>query len=114
MNYEEKKISAVIVAAGMGKRMKSKINKQYLLLEEKPILSHTIDVFEQNKYIDEIIIVTREEEIDYCKVNAIDKYNFNKVKKVVSGGTERQDSVYEGLKIWKCIYRYSWTTTECC
>lgn len=99
MSYEGKKISVVIAAAGMGKRMKSKVNKQYLLLKEKPIVSHTIEVFEKNKYVDEIIVVTREEEVNYCKVNVVDKYNFKKVKEVVRGGVERQDSVYNGLKI---------------
>lgn len=98
MSYKDKFISAVIVAAGMGKRMKSEINKQYLLLDEKPILSYTIEIFEKNQYVDEIIIVTREEEIEYCRINVVDKYNLKKVKKIVIGESERQDSVYNGLK----------------
>lgn len=97
MSYKNNYISVVIVAAGMGKRMKSNINKQYLLLKNNPILSYTIDKFENNNYIDEIIVVTREEEIDYCKTNIIEKYEFKKVKNVIAGGKERQDSVYNGL-----------------
>lgn len=98
MSYNNKFISVVIVAAGIGKRMKSKLNKQYILLNEKPILAHTIERFEQNEYIDEIIVVARSEEIDYCKYSVIDKYEFKKVEGVVGGGVERQDSVYNGLK----------------
>lgn len=55
MSYKENFISVVIVAAGLGKRMKANINKQYLLLKEKPIVAHTIEKFENNDNIDEII-----------------------------------------------------------
>lgn len=98
MSYKNNFISVVIVAAGLGKRMKSDINKQYLLLKEKPIVAHTIEKFENNKYIDEIIVVTKEEEMEYCRVNVVEKYNLRKVKDIISGGVQRQDSVYNGLK----------------
>ncbi len=98
MSFEDEFISVVIVAAGLGKRMKSKMNKQYLLLKNKPIVARTIEKFESNKYINEIIVVTTEDEKEYCKVNVVEKYNFKKVKAIVSGGLERQDSVYNGLK----------------
>lgn len=97
MSYQGKYISAVIVAAGMGKRMKSSISKQFLPIGGRPILSHTIKKFNDCKYIDEIIIVTREEERDYCKKEIVEKYNFSKVTCIVYGGKERQDSVYNGL-----------------
>lgn len=98
MSYKENYISVIIVAAGMGKRMKSNINKQYLLLKEKPIVAYTIEKFENNKHVDEIVVVTREEEMDYCRVNVVEKYNFKKVREIIAGGEERQDSVYNGLK----------------
>ncbi|AFS79313.1 2-C-methyl-D-erythritol 4-phosphate cytidylyltransferase IspD [Gottschalkia acidurici 9a] len=98
MSYKGNHISVIVVAAGMGKRMRSSINKQYLLLKDRPILSYTIDKFENNQYVDEIIIVTREEEIEYCMANVIERYKFKKVKGVIPGGNERQDSVYNGLK----------------
>ena len=98
MSYNEKLVSVVIVAAGLGKRMKSKINKQYLLLKDKPILAHTIKAFEENKYVDEIIVTTRSDEREYCKENIVEKYGFKKVEAIVSGSVERQDSVYNGLK----------------
>ncbi|WP_425448445.1 2-C-methyl-D-erythritol 4-phosphate cytidylyltransferase [Dethiothermospora halolimnae] len=97
MAYKGKYISVIIPAAGMGKRMDKGMNKQFILLKGKPILAHTIDKFNSCPYIDEIIIVTREEEKKYCRDNIIDKYGFHKVNKIVKGGEERQDSVYNGL-----------------
>lgn len=98
MSYHKKNVSVVIPAAGMGKRMNTDINKQYIELKGKAILAHTIEKFEKNKYIDEIIIVTRKDEEDFCKKNIVLKYNFKKVKDIVCGGKERRDSVYNGLK----------------
>ncbi len=89
--------SAVITAAGKGTRMKSDINKQYIVLCGIPVLARTIAVFEACEQIDEIIVVINEEDIKYCKQEIIDKYNFIKVKALVSGGAERQNSVYKGL-----------------
>lgn len=91
------KVSVVIPAAGQGKRMKAEKNKQFLLLDEKPILAHTIAKFEDSK-VDEIIVVAKEDELDYCRNEIIKKYKFNKVDKVVVGGDTRQESVYNGLQ----------------
>lgn len=99
MSYKRSYISVVIVAAGLGRRMKSNINKQYLLLKEKPIVAYTIDKFENNTYIDEIILVAKDDEKEYCRINVVEKYNYKKVKAIVSGGSKRQDSVYNGLKL---------------
>ncbi|MBS4536855.1 2-C-methyl-D-erythritol 4-phosphate cytidylyltransferase [Clostridium sp. D2Q-11] len=98
MSYNTKKVSIVIPAAGMGKRMNKDINKQYIELKGKAILAWTIERFDNNKYVDEIIIVAKEDEIDFCKENIIKKYKFKKVKDVVAGGNERRDSVFNGLK----------------
>lgn len=89
---------AVILAAGQGKRMQSKVQKQYLLINEKPVLYHTLRVFEKSSIISEIVLVTGKEEIGYCKTEIIEKYGFSKVHKIVAGGKERYHSVYEGLK----------------
>lgn len=96
--YKDKFISVIIAAAGQGKRMNSKVNKQYLKLGNKPILSHTIDVFEKSLWIDEIIIVTHSDEVEYCKENIVKAYAFKKVKKIIAGGSKRQESVFNGLK----------------
>ena len=83
------KNTAIILAAGKGKRMQSDVPKQYLLLEGHPVLFYSIRAFEES-FIDEIILVTGKDEVD--------KYGFQKVKKIVAGGKERYHSVYEGLK----------------
>lgn len=92
------KTCAVVLAAGQGKRMNTKVAKQYLLLKEKPILFYALDAFEKSM-VDEIVLVTGEEEIEYCQKEFIEKYNFKKVKKIVAGGKERYHSVVNGLKV---------------
>lgn len=91
------KSTAIILAAGKGKRMQSDVPKQYLLLEGHPILFYSIRAFEES-FIDEIILVTGKDEVEYCKKEIVARYGFQKVKKVVAGGRERYHSVYEGLK----------------
>lgn len=88
---------AVILAAGKGSRMEESINKQYLKINQHPILYYTLKAFSQSNYIDEIIVVVAEGEMDYCRKEIIEKYNFLKVKDIVIGGKERQDSVLRGL-----------------
>ena len=92
-----RKSIAIIVAAGKGTRMGGSINKQFLLLEGKPILAHTIKAFEECESIDEIIIIVAEGEIDYCRGNIIEKYGYKKVVRIIVGGRERVDSVFRGL-----------------
>lgn len=90
--------SVVIVAAGKGTRMNMDLNKQYVEIAEKPVLARTIQAFEDCAHIGEIVIVVNKQDILYCKQNIIDVYGFEKVKALVSGGDERQKSVYNGLK----------------
>lgn len=91
------RIAAVIPAAGQSRRMGGKINKQFLMLGEKPVLAHTLLLFQNCSLIDEIIVVAAQGEVEYCQEFVIDKYNLSKVNKVIEGGKERQDSVYKGL-----------------
>ncbi|MDX9917659.1 MAG: 2-C-methyl-D-erythritol 4-phosphate cytidylyltransferase [Gudongella sp.] len=95
--YRGKFVSVIIAAAGMSNRMGSKINKQFIVIDNKPILAHTIGKFEDCKYIDEIIVVSKENEVDYCRKEIVKKYGFRKVTRIVKGGKERQDSVYNGI-----------------
>lgn len=90
-------LRVVIAAAGTGSRMGSRINKQYLLLNNRPVLAYSLDVFEQYEAVDEIIIVAKSSEISYCEQEIVSKYNYRKVSRVVAGGSERQDSVWAGL-----------------
>jgi len=88
---------ALIPAAGMGKRMGAGMNKQYLLLDGKPILAHTLAVFENAPFIDGIYIVAPEQEIPFCRSEVVERFGFAKVRAVVAGGAERQHSVWNGL-----------------
>ncbi|MAE43159.1 hypothetical protein CMO93_05280 [Candidatus Woesearchaeota archaeon] len=88
---------AIIVAGGKGKRMKRNVNKLFLLLNKEPIIVHTLKVFQECKEINQIILVVSPE--DGNKFEDVVKANkFDKVKNIVEGGVERQDSVYNGIK----------------
>jgi len=88
---------AIVLAGGSGSRMNSDVPKQYMKVWEKPILYYALKTFEES-FIDEIILVASEKEMQYCKINIVDKYNFKKISKIVAGGKERYNSVYNGLK----------------
>ncbi|MBP3888451.1 MAG: 2-C-methyl-D-erythritol 4-phosphate cytidylyltransferase [Cellulosilyticum sp.] len=92
-----KKIAAVIVAGGSGKRMGTAIKKQFIKLRDKEVLAYTIEAFNKLEEISEIIVVTGEEDIQKVEKEIIQAYRLNKVSKVVAGGKERQDSVHNGL-----------------
>jgi 2-C-methyl-D-erythritol 4-phosphate cytidylyltransferase len=92
------KIIALVPAAGMGKRMGAAINKQYLELAGKPILAHTLQLFQQADLIDEIYPIVPAPEIEYCRTHVVEKYGITKVKQIVAGGAERQNSVINGLR----------------
>ena len=91
------KCTAIVLAAGQGKRMNSSVQKQFLILKGKPLLYYSLDCFQKSKEIEDIILVTGKECIDFCKQEIIELYGFTKVSKVVAGGKERYDSVYAGL-----------------
>lgn len=91
------KSAAIVLAAGQGKRMHSSVQKQFLLLDGKPLIFYGLDAFE-NSPIDQIVLVTGLDEISYCQTEIVEKYRFSKVTHIVSGGKERYHSVYEGLK----------------
>ncbi|MFI3172361.1 MAG: 2-C-methyl-D-erythritol 4-phosphate cytidylyltransferase [Eubacteriales bacterium] len=93
-----KQCSAIVLAAGQGKRMGTKVQKQYLEILGFPVLYYSLKAFQESSIIDEIILVTGKDEIESCKQEFVQKYNFTKVKCVVAGGKERYDSVYQGLQ----------------
>ena len=95
--YKGNFVSVIVAAAGMSNRMGSKINKQFIAIDNKPILVHTLETFENCDYIDEIILVSKEDEVEYCKKEVVAKYRFKKVKNIIRGGKERQDSIYNGI-----------------
>ena len=92
-----KKCTAIVLAAGKGKRMGTEVAKQYLLLGERPVLAHALQTFEDS-FIDDVILVTAPEEIDYCRKEIVERYGFSKVAMIVAGGAERYHSVACGLQ----------------
>ncbi len=93
----KEKTTAVILAAGQGRRMQSRIQKQFLLLNGYPVLYYSLKAF-QESFVDELVLVTGAAETAYCENEIVRRYGFSKVKAVVPGGRERCHSVYEGLK----------------
>lgn len=95
---EKSYCTAIVLAAGQGKRMNSAVRKQYLMLAGKPILYYSLYMFQSSDIIDEIVLVVGAGETDYCREQFVDKYGFTKVSKIVTGGAERYHSVWNGLK----------------
>lgn len=92
-----KYVNVVIVAAGTGSRMNSKLNKQFIDLDGVPVIARTIKAFNDSKIIDKIVVVISEE-LKANFINEIElKYDFHKLYKIVVGGKERQESVFNGL-----------------
>lgn len=95
---------AIVLAAGSGSRMHSDTKKQYMPICGKPLVYYSLKVFEDS-FIDEVILVCGKDEIEYCKVEIVQKYSFRKVRCIVQGGKERYNSVANGLKMIKdCDY----------
>jgi len=90
-------VSAIIVAAGLGTRMTGDIRKQYLLLNGRPILSHTLRIFENCPAVDRIFLVVQAEDFDFCRTRILSSLKGRVNVTLVPGGAERQDSVYNGL-----------------
>ncbi|KQC09010.1 MAG: hypothetical protein APR62_03575 [Smithella sp. SDB] len=91
------RIVAIIPAGGAGKRLKANVAKQYLLLNQTPVVVHTLQVFQMSKIVDEIILVLPPGDLASARQKLTDKYGLKKVTKIVAGGKERQDSVRNGL-----------------
>ncbi|MFR8547894.1 MAG: 2-C-methyl-D-erythritol 4-phosphate cytidylyltransferase [Lachnospiraceae bacterium] len=89
---------AIVLAGGSGSRMKSSVKKQYMLIGDKPVLYYSLRVFQDSSVIDEIILVCGREEVENCRAEIVEKYDFTKVSRIIPGGKERYHSVYEGLK----------------
>ena len=94
---EKQKYAAIVLAAGSGKRMNSQVHKQYLIIQDRPVLYYSLKEF-QDSAVDEIVLVVGKGEEEFCRKEIVDKYGISKVKAIVEGGKERYHSVFEGLK----------------
>lgn len=88
---------ALIVAGGQGLRMQMDVRKQYLNIDGRPVLFHTLSVFERSTAIDSIYLVVPQDDIDFCRQEIAAPLKSTKNICVVAGGEERQKSVYNGL-----------------
>ena len=93
-----KRVAAICLAAGQGKRMGSKLQKQYLLIKDKPVLYYALKAFQDSNAVDEVILVVGASEEEYCRKEIVDAYGFSKVTAIVAGGKERYHSVFCGLQ----------------
>lgn len=93
--------TAVVLAAGTGKRMGTKIQKQFLTIQGKPVLYYALAAFQNSPLIDSVLLVTGAAEVPYVQKEIVEKYGFTKVMAVTEGGAERYSSVWEGLKTLK-------------
>lgn len=88
----------VIFAGGVGKRMNSRVKpKQFINVYGKPIIIHTLELFDNHEEIDAIVVACLEDWIPYLE-ELLEKFNIKKVKKIVPGGSCGQESIYHGLQ----------------
>jgi 2-C-methyl-D-erythritol 4-phosphate cytidylyltransferase len=92
------KVTVIVPAAGIGKRMGNAVAKQFLPLGERPLLAHTLLAFQRASEIDEIIPVLSREDMESCLSAIIEQFHITKVKTLVAGGKERQESVLHGIR----------------
>jgi 2-C-methyl-D-erythritol 4-phosphate cytidylyltransferase len=90
------KVTAIVLAAGQGKRMHSPVAKQFLILRDKPVVYYSLKAFEMSS-VDEIILVTGEGQVEYCREHIVKAYDLGKVAGIIEGGKERYDSVHHAL-----------------
>ncbi len=95
------KVAVIIAAAGQGLRMRQDRPKTYLSLGKKPLLVHTLEVFEVIPAVHEVAVVVHPDDLEFCQEEVIAPFGFKKILRLVPGGKERQDSVYNALKVLK-------------
>lgn len=96
MANRPERVTAIILAAGKGSRMRSTVQKQYMMLDGRPVVYYALKCF-QDSEVDDIILVTGKDEITYCEQEIVKAYGFDKVSQIIPGGAERYESVYNAL-----------------
>jgi 2-C-methyl-D-erythritol 4-phosphate cytidylyltransferase len=99
-DQEQKRVVAIVPAAGLGKRFGKDTNKPFQSLGGKPLIIWSLETLESVHEIEEIIPVLKVEDMEYGQ-KIFKKYNISKIKSIAPGGKERQDSVYNGLRLIK-------------
>ena len=94
----DRRVVAIVPAAGKGLRMGGSVPKQFLALGGEPLVVHSLRVLQSSPCIDQIILAVPQADLDYCLNDLAVRYGFSKITKVVAGGRERQDSVRHALE----------------
>lgn len=95
----KKRCTAIVLAAGSGSRMKSTVAKQFMLLDGKPLIWYALHAIEQSEIIDDCILVTGADDLEYVQKEIVEKYGFHKVDTITAGGAERYLSVGNALDV---------------
>lgn len=98
----EKRTAAIVLAGGRGTRMGADTPKQFIEVGGHPLIWYSLKAFEDS-FVDEVVLVCPESDVDYCTTEIVERYGFSKVKSIVCGGRERYHSVYNGIKALRCI-----------
>jgi len=97
--YRDNRIAVILTAAGLGMRMGSDIPKQYLKIGNEMVLEKSLEVFEKHPFIDDIFLVVSKNYMDFCYTTFGKNGKHQKLMGIISGGDNRQESVYNGLKV---------------
>lgn len=95
----KKRCTAIVLAAGSGSRMKSSVAKQFMPLVGKPLICYALQAVEDSQIIDDCILVTGADDIDFMRTEIVEKYGFGKVDTITAGGAERYLSVGNALQV---------------
>ncbi len=90
-------VTAIIAAAGRGARMGQGVNKVFIPLDKRPLISYTLEVFEKCGVIEEVILVVGKDDAEHAR-SLVDEYKWQKIRSIVVGGAERQHSIANALK----------------
>jgi 2-C-methyl-D-erythritol 4-phosphate cytidylyltransferase len=95
---KKNKVTAIVLAAGSGSRIGGSVKKQFIQINNKPILQYTLEKFQTSGEIDEIIIVLPKDYVSHFADIILKKWGIKKLTDIVAGGEERQDSVFSALQ----------------
>lgn len=98
METGKKRRTAVVLAAGSGRRMHAATAKQFMELAGKPLIWYSLQALEQSEIIDDCVLVTGEADISFVRRDIVERYGFKKVTDVIAGGDERYASVCNAMR----------------
>lgn len=92
------RVAAIILAAGQGRRIGGKVAKQFIRLGGRPLIAHTLRQFQTCEVVDDLYLTVPRGQVRSCQRDIVERYHFTKVRAVVAGGKERQDSCHRCLR----------------